>query len=90
MDQSQKKEKEPVQPGVKNVTPVGRKAISRFVVGRSGKKQPTTSTNNEVTEGEAMSVRALAGIMSTMATVRKAIDEANGIKVPHMLYDQLR
>ena len=57
---------------------------------RSGKQQPTTSTNNEVTEAEAMSVGALAGIMSTMASVRKAINEANGFKVPHMLYDQLR
>ena len=47
-------------------------------------------TNNEVTEGETMSIGALAGIMATMATVKKAMNEATGIKVPHMLYDQLR
>ena len=58
---------------------------------KSGKKQPTTSTNNEVAEGEAMSVGAFAGIMATMATLNSSlIPKTTGVKVPHMLYDQLK
>ena len=60
---------------------------------RSGKKQPTTPSNNEVSEGEAMSIGALAGIMMTMADVNSALIPSNkttGDKVPHMLYDQLK
>ena len=54
----------------------------------SWKRQCTT--NNEVAEGEAMSLVALAGIMMKMADVNMAVARYSGYKVPHMLYDQLK
>ena len=57
---------------------------------KSGKRQSGVTTNNEVKEGETMSVGAVAGLMMTMATVNKAISKVAGVKVPHMLYDQLK
>ena len=48
---------------------------------KSGKRQSTT--NNEVAEGDAMSVGALAGIMMMMADVNMAVARYSGYKVPH-------
>ena len=61
-----------------------------MLLSKGGKKQSTTVKNNEVAESEAMSVGALAGIKTMATYVKKAIDKATGIKVPHLLYDQLR
>ena len=61
-----------------------------MLLSKGGKKHSITVKNNEVAESEAMSVGALAGIMTMATYVKKAIDKATGIKVPHLLYDQLR
>ena len=37
-----------------------------------------------------MPVGAFTGIMMTMATVKKAMSKTTGVKVPHMLYEQLK
>ena len=64
--------------------------------GKAGKRQ---STSNEVAaEGvennlvgvDSLSFGALAGVMLTMASVNKAMVESEKVKVPHMLYEQLR
>ena len=52
---------------------------------KSGKGQSTT--NNEVAEGDAMSVGALAGMMMMMADVNMAMARYSGYKVLYMLYD---
>ena len=46
---------------------------------KSGKRQSTT--NNEVAEGDAMSVGALAGMMMMMADVNMAMARYSGYKV---------
>ena len=39
---------------------------------------------------DSLSFGALAGMMLTMASVNKAVVESEKVKVPHMLYEQLR
>ena len=65
------------------------------IVCKSDKRQ---STSNKVT-GEAdnmmvgtdkMSWGAMAGLMMTMATVNKFLQESNKVRIPHMLYEQLQ
>ena len=65
---------------------------------RSGKPRPNSGRASEVTgevvdqsmEANSVSIGMMAGVLQVMSSVTREVRKASQIKVPHLLYEQLR